>query len=385
MKNWSIIISWLIGLLFIQSCKDAYDFSTDKLAGSVEQTIDLVVPLINADITLEELLPDNEETSLFLQIDNDGFISMVYEDNIAVISAPEMFNGIYSGVILPANSFDEAPREVPLNMDKLINSGRFYFADPKMTISIKNYWNVSTRFRFNEFQYFPKEGDAGIPLTGTAVTGWHTIQPSGINEFVTTEIALNRNNSNIDEVLSSMPHHLSAGATIETLGGESYDIDPNSEDSVNLKVEMPMDLLIEDLVQLDTMDFNLLSNYEDDTDAVNSLSFNLAVNNGFPVDLATQIYFADENYVILDSISTNGINNTAGNSENGTNNPVESTEQIVFDQSKISNIINANYLLLKIVINTKGAASNETVKLYTGYSIGVKLGARAVLDLKVDL
>ena len=117
MKNLLFITSWIVVLFLMPSCKDAYDFSTDKLAGSVEQTTDLVVPLINADITLEELLPDNEETSLFLQIDNDGFITLVYEDNIAAISAPEMFNGDYVGVSLPVYSHEETPREVPMNMD----------------------------------------------------------------------------------------------------------------------------------------------------------------------------------------------------------------------------------------------------------------------------
>jgi len=382
MKNWSIIIAWAFGLLVMQSCKDAYDFSMDNLSSEIEQESDFAIPLIDADITLEELLPDNEETSLFLHIDNDGFITLTYEDDIAVVSAPELFDGVYSGPSLPYNFHEEPPMEVPLNMDNLINQGRFYFADPKMTITIKNYWDVSTRFRFNEFLYYPKEGDTGIPLTGTAVTDWHTILPSGTNEFAITEIALNRTNSNIDEVISSLPYALSAGATIETIPGGPYNIDPNTEDSVSLKVEMPMDLLIEDLIQRDTVGFSILENYEDDTDALESLTFNLAFDNGFPVDLALQIYFADENYTILDSISATGINVTAGNSNNGTSTPVETLNTIVIENSKISNLVKSKYLIPKFEFNTKGAASDQTVKLYSTYAIGFKLGARIKLKIK---
>ncbi|NJO88416.1 MAG: hypothetical protein HC831_05200 [Chloroflexia bacterium] len=121
----------------IYSCGDNFDFSFDKLSTNIETTSEIVVPLIDADITIEELLPESSATNRFLEIDSENFIKLIYEDTIATVSAPEMFDGDYVGLSLPPYTHNAPAETVTLKMDDLLNSGRIYFADPKMTITIK--------------------------------------------------------------------------------------------------------------------------------------------------------------------------------------------------------------------------------------------------------
>ena len=41
-----------------------------------------------------------------------------------------------------------------------------------------------------------------------------------------------------------------------------------------------------------------------DTSTVKSLELSMVLDNGFPLDIASQIYFVDENYEVLDSLSS---------------------------------------------------------------------------------
>jgi hypothetical protein len=383
-KKRLIVVLGLL-MLLIYACGDKFDYSFDKLSTNIETTSEIIVPLIDAEVTIEELLPETSETSRYLEIGTDNFIKLIYEDTISTITAPEMFGAQLSGIDLPGYTHVADPETVTLKLDNLLNNGRIYFADPKMIISIKNYWDFDANFRFNEFFYYPHEGDGGIAVTGSAITGLYSINRPGVEGYSITNIELNRTNSNIDEVLSALPYSISAGATIEIppSTGE-YEIDGTTVDTVKLKVEMPLDLLIDDIVYSDTMDFTLFNEYEEDANDIEFLNFNLRSVNGFPVDLLTQIYFADDNGLIIDSISSTGIDILAGNSKDGNNNPLTTENIIELDRSKITSATRATKLILKVAINSRNASLDETVKLYSSYSVGLQAAVRTRLKLKIN-
>ena len=356
--------------------EDKYDFSFDKLSNTIENEIEVVAPLVDAEITIEDLLPETEETNRFLEIGTDNFIKLIYEDTIATVPAFDMFDGTYSGFNLPALTHDASPETVVLDMDGLLNEGRVYFADPKMTITIINYWGVTANFSFLGFQYVPKEGDSGTPVEGTAIDATYSILPPGSEGFSETKVTLDRTNSNIDEVISALPYSISAGARIEVPGGQDYTVDENTSDTVMLRVEMPLDFLAEDIIRVDTTDFDFLNSYEDEADAIDSLNFYIEANNGLPVEVYAQVYFTDNNWNVLDSISSDGINIKPGESENGVNNAIITQEILKMADSKIENIVKAKKLIYMIKLDTRNAELDETVKLYSNYMLGLKLGGK---------
>lgn len=389
MKKKLVLLLLMAGFFILHSCKDAYDFSTDNLSSSIEQTSEWALPIADASITLEELLPNDEDSEQFLLIDEDNFITLIYEQEVTQVDPGEFFDGFpiggeYTGTIDQKIEYSVASQVVELGIDQLLNEGSIYLADPRVTVSLRNYWDIGARFMLTDFYYYEGATSDPIAVTGP-LTEWIDVVRSVDGAEAVTEMSMNKDNSNIADLISALPHHLSFGAQFETtVLGEDYSVPENSVNSVDLKIEIPMELRFEDLVLTDTIDFDLGNELDGDTSAIESFSFKINLNNGFPFELASQIYFADENYVILDSLSATGLNFTAGNSTNGENDPVLTETEISVEGSKIHNLIKSKYLFPRFEFNSRNVALGETVKLYSTYAIGLKLGARAKLKLKVN-
>ena len=99
--------------------------------------------------------------------------------------------------------------------------------------------------------------------------------------------------------------------------------------------------------------------------------------------IAAQIYFVHENYTVHDSISTTLLHVASGIVNSGkVSQSTESIIKVKVDNNRMGNLLKSSYLIPKIIFNTAGAASSETVKLYATYDVGLKLGALIKLRLK---
>jgi hypothetical protein len=92
-------------MLLIYACGDKFDYSFDKLSTNIETTSEIIVPLIDAEVTIEELLPETSETSRYLEIGTDNFIKLIYEDTISTITAlkclaPNFLVSIYRATLM---------------------------------------------------------------------------------------------------------------------------------------------------------------------------------------------------------------------------------------------------------------------------------------------
>lgn len=385
MKNFKIFAFLVAGILMVNSCKDQFDFSTDNLSTNIEQKSSFALPLVDASITLSEVIPNNEDVNRALIVDPDGFLRLEFEYEVTQVPASDYFDGSYSGPTLPDISYKLASQVFELGLNKLISEGEFYLADPKVTITIKNYWDIPAQFKFADFYYYEEPESAGIPVTGSFIDWIQINKPVAPEAYAITNIVLDKTTSNIDEIISALPHHLSFGADFETITTPpvSYDVPSGSIDSVSMKVEMPLDLRIANLLLRDTIDFNLGNDLGSDTSMIESFEFSLILQNGFPIEIGTQVYFVDENYSILDSISTNLLQVASGIVTAGkVSQSTESIIKIQIDKNRLSNLLNSSYLIPKIIFNTTGTASNETVKFYDNYEVGLKLGALINLKLK---
>lgn len=386
MKNLKLVAFVALSLLLQYSCKDQYDFSMDNLSTSVEETSEFALPIADASIKLSELLPDQTDGSRILIIDPDNFMRLEMNFDIKGVPASEYFNGDYSGPTVPDINYQVGTQVIDLKLNKFVAEGEFYIADPKITISIKNYWDVPTQFRLKDFYFYEEPTSAGVPITGS-ILDWHTVnRPLSPGDFAMTDIIMDRiTTNNLDDFFAAMPHHISFGADFQTITDPptSYDISPTSVDSVNMKVEIPLNLRATNLVLNDTIDFNLGESIGNDTSTVKFIELSMILDNGFPLDIAAQIYFVDENYQVLDSISSDLIR-VASASVSGSvvKQSTININKFPLESQKLQNLLQSKYLWPKIKINTAGAANNETVKLYSTYEVGLKLGALIKLKIK---
>jgi hypothetical protein len=375
------VLSIILGITLAFSCKDQYDFSTDNLSNNNTLNPELAIPLIDAQISIENLLSLNDSLN-FLQIGDDKFMTLVYEYDVKQITAFDFFDNTYSGILANIN-YPIGNETLDLGVKNFPKFDEFYVTAPKIIFTIKNYWDIPASFSFSQFNCYPHNSSIGIPGTGTFFSTAHEInRPTSFGLAEKTEITMDNSNSNIDELVSGIPDHIIVSGSFQTVQGEEYAVPYPSTDSVHIKIELPLDIRVKNLILSDTIKFNASDNLGSDTSKLESLKLNLLFENGFPVDVNTQIYLTDNSYAILDSIFNNEILIPSGQISAGKVTSSFKTTQIInIVGAKKSAFYKASYLIAKYRYNTANSELGETVKIYSNYKIVFKAGA--LIKLKI--
>ncbi|MCF6242463.1 MAG: hypothetical protein L3J74_14080 [Bacteroidales bacterium] len=374
----------IITLMFFSACD--YDFSADiKTQGTINPTY--AVALVDANFTLEELLPDNADINRYLEIDNDGFMTLFYKESLPPLGVNDFLSGSsiplpLAGPYLPA--FDYALNEttIDLNLNINLNGGSITFFDPKVKIIMTNFWNIPLQFSFSNMKYYPEGDTVGKDVTGSFVNDTHIIgSPTVKNDSVVTTLEMNTGNSNIDEVLSSVPTFISAGAVVGTPGQSTpFDLTGANDNKVNMEIVIPLNLSMDNVLFTDTLDFDLGVNT--DSTKVKNITINFEADNGFPLGMNIQVYFLDNNFVIVDSLFSSRFDMEPASVSNGiVNTRVQSKVPVSIPESRMDNILNAKYMMPHIKLRTTDATNLLPVKIYSTYDIGLQLSAKMELEL----
>ncbi len=219
-------------------------------------------------------------------------------------------------------------------------------------------------------------------LSGTWITDWTDIAtPASFGDSIIQEIVLDTATSNIDDMISALPHHITFGAEFETVPGDPYNLPAGSVNKLRVEVNVPLELSLSNVLLTDTMDFDLDVNT--DSVKINSLSINFAALNGFPLGMNTQIYFADENYIIIDSLFIDGrLDLVPATVSNGiVDHSVKTTKTINLSADRMDKVLEAKYLIPHILFRTTDVENDVEVKLYSDYEFGLNLSA--LIDLEI--
>lgn len=136
----------------------------------------------------------------------------------------------------------------------------------------------------------------------------------------------------------------------------------------------------------DTFDYKF-----DALDEIEYMNFRVKMINAFPMEAFIQAYFADYNYVVLDSLMTPGDFYVEAAQTNITTGVVtaatEKTIDISIPRSKINNILKGTKVIIKAKTNTSNYNSTNPapeVKIFADSKIDVKLGAVVKFKTKID-
>jgi hypothetical protein len=379
-----ILSLFLIILLILPACD--YNFNAEiKTQGTINPTY--AVPLVDANFTLEELLPDDATLNRYLEIDDQGFMTLVYKESLPPLGVNDFLNGAPTslppaGPFLP--TFDYALDEITLdlNLNINLNGGSITFFDPKLKIVLTNFWNIPLRFSFSNMKYYPEGDTIGKDVTGSFINSIHDIgSPTVKNDSVVTTLEMNTGNSNIDEVLSAVPSFISSGAIIGTPGQSTpFDLTGAKDNKVDLEIQIPLNLSMNNILFTDTLDFDLGVNT--DSTKVKNITINFGADNGFPLGMNTQVYFLDKNYTIVDSLFSTRFDMEPATVSNGlVNNRVSSKVSINIPENRMDNILKAKYMMPHIKLRTTDAANLLPVKIYSTYDLGLQLSAKMELEL----
>jgi len=270
--------------------------------------------------------------------------------------------------------------------------GNLYFGDPRLNLIVDNSFGLPIGINLFGLTTFSQK--TGIETDITFEPGANPFLVaapnfSQIGQSVVTEISVNRENSNIDQVTNTTLSYIDYSArAITNPGGlptqDNYVID-SSRASVDFEVMLPMELRAEDFELEDTVDFDL-SDIPDENDdfEIKSLQIRMETSNGMPVEINMQVVLVDTFYNVLDSLFTEETKNVLPSAivdENGkVLAPTVNEITIDFPPDRLDLIRNTRYAMVRGTFETTDEGQ-KMVKFYSYYEIGFKLGVKTEISM----
>lgn len=282
-------------------------------------------------------------------------------------------------------NFGQRPLNINVDSSKigLFNNqtnGNLFFDDPTVKFIISNSYGMPIDAHINSLFAILNNGST-IGITGYPDPIPISV-PLAIGQTVETSFELNQTNSNEKVVLNQQPRYISYNAIANTnVPSGTYNfLEDSSQFKVDVEVTLPLKGYTQAFTLQDTTPFTLENIKE-----VQSAVFRINVINGFPANALTQVYFTDSTYTYIDSMLTNPSSLIVESGQLDNNGkviaPVHKRRDEPFSRSRLENIFNAKYLIIRSVIDSKDAPSTH-VQVYSDYKIDVRIGVRAQLSFQ---
>ena len=205
------------------------------------------------------------------------------------------------------------PDTIDIGIFNNIRSGSIDLDQVNFEIETVNGIGVTALATLNKLQSKNKQGNlVSLNMTDNTMSIAKAIDNGTYANQISSSKILNSGNSNITDFISNMPNKIIYDINVEINGVDnpSNNVDtvinnpPNflyydSGMKTNLNIEIPLSFFVDSLVLVDTIDFDF--NTEKNR-GVESGEFTLFVDNGFPFNATTTLYFMDDNYIIIDSL-----------------------------------------------------------------------------------
>lgn len=259
----------------------------------------------------------------------------------------------------------------------------FTIAKPEIKISFNN--SIGVPVRANVVTMKGVDGDFSDLIVAQGFPNPLPIASPGFSQIGQTlsgEFVMNSTNSNVKQLISAKPKYLMTRieSTINPNGNTGMNfMTDSSQIDIDVEVKLPLHGTAENFVLRDTVDFNYnhLQN-------VQSMTIRTFIKNGFPFDAKWQVYFADNNFQVLDSLVTSGnmfMPSATVNLNNGkVKEPSTALHDNSLDRSRILKIMNTKYMIIKANAATYQNGS-VNVKIYGDYKFDVNLGVIAKVNL----
>ncbi len=258
-------------------------------------------------------------------------------------------------------------------------------------VDIKNSYGATVTVDADEFYAYSKVNPpylVDINLFGQGVPNIFAINAPDFQQVgQTIETNLDFSNSNLAQAFNIAPEmlHFDFMAITNPLGdtlASNFILD-TSRISLGMDVEMQLFTSISDFIVEDTIDFDLNSNANE----IGSLLIRLNTVNRFPLNVDVQIYFADDDYNIIDSLITNTDERilvgapVSGPPEYKVIEGAAKMTDFEISRQKLDRIVYAEYMMLKAGLST---TDNSLVKIYNDYSLEIKVGTIVGINIESE-
>ncbi len=253
--------------------------------------------------------------------------------------------------------------------------------EPILKMVFRNTYGLPMDMNFSKL-YVEKEGvqkDILSSLLPTIPLNYPDF--SNVGGYDTTNVTFTSTNSNIVDVVNFNPQKLVYEGTV--LSNPTAAILPNflldtSGVNVSLELEIPLygralEFTLEDTT---AVDFSEMFAWDD----IESIDLNINTLNYFPMEAILQLYLADSNGVVYDSIfdSQDKLLEAATPGpppDYRTSIPIHQMITVKMSNSKLDNLKNAEKMIISTTATTYDQGS-KVVKIYSDYKISVELSAK---------
>lgn len=281
----------------------------------------------------------------------------------------------------------ERPAEgsfIPIGLYNGWVSGSMQFTDPKILMGVINGFGFPVGARFNKME-LSTVGSNTLELQAQQLQDGITFNYPSLDEVGETKyssFSFDNSNSNLAELfqnrVNKVTYDVDALANPEDIPNFIGFMTNESFYTVQLKVDVPMNLVIKNLVVQDTLDFNITQKNE----YIDSLELKLVLENSYPIDIQAQGYllsndFSDNDLGIVDSIFTEPYNIKAAEVNVESGELLKKTKKvsyITFTNDRIQDVLKSKKLVFKFKIDTE-RDYQEPIWLYDHYQLVVRTGA----------
>jgi len=295
----------------------------------------------------------------------------------------ERFYG-YVGSVNLLNTKDTIDLSI---FDKATN-GQFTIDDAKIKIVCGNSFGADIKAGFTQLAgYSPgvyQEDINGLPASLPIPVPNY----SQIGQTLYDSVVIDKTNSNLVSVVNKSPK--------KVIYQVYFDLNPNGKKQRNflteksqfeciVDVELPLYGSARDFV-LESEDSAKLD--FDSEDLIESMLLRFTGVNGYPIQLETQLYLINANNQIFDSIFTDRSYKFLEAAQIGLDGkvtiPTKKTTDIVFDALRAKRLADLRKIKTRVVLGTTNSGGiYPNVKLYSNYILGISIGAKAKLKVKI--
>ena len=255
--------------------------------------------------------------------------------------------------------------------------GYFELTSPKIRLEMINSFGFPVDVALSNLKTVNENTGQEFILAGYP-TPVSIAAPVNFGESETTMLELNSDNTtNLASVITPVPKyfHFEANGISNPDGPTSTlnFIEDTSKFRINAELELPLEGFAYGFTLEDTVEFS----FTEDIEEISSVLFRIIVDNGFPVDLFTEIVFVDDNYNELfqltdgtETIVASGLTDQDGKVTSST----EKITDLIISQDNMPFLGQAKHIILRAEAQSLNGPDGEVVKFYDDYRISVKLG-----------
>ena len=279
-------------------------------------------------------------------------------------------------------NFSSASDVLELDFFKNNSGGSFTLADPRIKFVLSNSLGFPIDARVLKFEGTNSDNNT------VSLNGYPT--PFPIPNLTMAEVGmikkdsftLNKTTSNLADYINNRPYLNAYEISVNSLetGTDRHWVLDTSRLAVRVEIEVPLEGTARDYILESTQPWEV--DFEN-ADEIKEVVMRLYTENGFPADVAMQLYFEDSiTNKVLDSLISTDILILPAASIDGSGKvttPNPKVTDIVIDNVTTNKILNANRMRLKAYFNTPfdGGGQQPNVKFYDSYGVLIQLGVQA--------